>query len=957
MQLQILGPMQVVRDGVVLPPRPQGQRTVLALLALAEGSPVRQEAAVEALWAGNPPRSAVGVFQTYISRLRPLLTPEKGGPSLLTRDSAGYRMRVTAENLDTLAFAQLVRQARNEATAQAACDSYEQALALWRGDPLTDVPALREHPRLTALLEERATAIVHYAELAAANGWHDRVLPHLRKLSSRDTLNERAHATLMVILAGNGRQAEALRVYEDMRKRLDDKLGVLPGPELRTAHATVLHQETTTARITSSTAGWQPVFQLPAAPADFTGRAAECGRVIEATGHDDGVPIVAISGQPGIGKTTLAVHSAHQVRDRFPDGQLWVELAGASARPRDPAEVLGELLRTCGVPGSAIPQSYAERVVVFRSTIADRRVLIMADDAASSEQVEPLLPGTPGCALIVTSRMRLQGLAGAAHIPLDVMTDEEAGHLLAGLVGHERAAAEPSSVEALAEACGHLPLALRIAGAKLATRQRWPVSALTRRLLSAHGRLEELQTENLSVRAGISTSYGLMPARHRRAFRLLSLLGPADFAEWAVPVLLGEPGSARVLDDLVNRSMVIPAGVDPAGEPRYRLHDLLRDFAAELLAGEPPERHAALTRLLAAYLQLAILASGRLPPEPFFPPAVIEDRPAIISKSAAEELTSNPVAWFTAERINLLTAVQQGCAAGQVHLARQLASCQSSFLQLQDRHEDAELIWSSIAARTDGQDVYPRLRIGASLIERGNTTRALPILDRCVDNAPDDEVLAIALYWRGACAWDVDDFDRARLDARRGIAVARQSGSTLAEIMNLRLLSNAELLGGDRTDAVSLAELAVAKARSLGVATYELAALHNLAYSCALAGLHDRSIATCQERIALSRDLGDVRAEAYCHGVLGDAYCDLGQWDLAVRHLLWALPVFEKHRALRPHALCLFKLGCAYEAMASYPKAIEYLQRAIEAFSNLDLHHRSKLAEQALHRCEAAQLS
>lgn len=959
LKVRVLGSLEVIRDGVTLPPSPPGQRAVLGLLALAQGEPVRQDAAIELLWGDRPPRSAVGVFQTYVSRLRAWLRDSH--QQYLLRDSAGYRLHVTEEHLDALAFRSLVRQARDAVTAEAARHLYEQAMVLWRGDPLEDVPALRAHPKARALQAERTEATLAYAELAAANGWHDGVLPLLLGLAARDPLDERSHAALMVALAGSDKQAEALQVYEDLRRRLDEELAVLPGAGLRAAHEKVLRQEVAAGRITSSESSWQPVFQLPAAPSDFTGRSDELARIREVISGDGGVPIMAICGQPGIGKTTLAVHAAHQARDRFPDGQLWVELAGASARPREPGEVLGELLRALGVPGFAIPGNHAERVVAFRSTIAGRRLLIIADDAASAEQAAPLLPGTPGCALIVTSRMSLEGLVGADLMPLDVMPRTESASLLTRLVGPKRAGAEPGAVDALAEACGDLPLALRIVGARLAARPAWPVSLLTRRLVSAHGRLPELEAGALSVRAGIATSYGLMPGRQRRAFRLLSSLGPADFAEWVVPVLLGEPGSTRVLDDLVSRSMVIPAGVDTAGEPRYRLHDLLRDFAAERLDEEPSDGQAALGRLLAAYLQLAALANDRLPPEPFFPPVVIEVRPGILPPALAEQLAGTPIPWFTAERINLLAAVQTAGENGLHVLARQLAACQSSFQHLQDRQEDAERMWRSLSdsARLagDGADQeYADMRIGGALIQRGRAAEALPILERCVSPTRakrDPEFMAFALYWRGFCALELDEYPDGRLHGEQGLLAARQAKSPVAEVMNMRLLGNVLAWMGEGQLALTMSERAYEASVGLGSGAYRRTALHTLANVCTLVGEHERAIGLCLRAEALGKELGDIRGQALSQGLLADAYRGLGQLEAAAACLRRALPVFREHHARRFQALCLMKLGLVYEEMGS-AEAIQFLEESLTIFYELGLKAKASVAEEALARWRAA---
>ncbi|HEX6524354.1 MAG TPA: BTAD domain-containing putative transcriptional regulator [Streptosporangiaceae bacterium] len=646
-------------------PFPAAMRAVLGLLALAGGSPVRQGSLIEAVWRETPPATAAGLIHTYISRLRSVLKTPPGNDRQLipARAGSGYRLSLTADQSDLLAFRRAVNDARKASSnnnSADACRLFEKAMGFWRGEPLADVDALREHPAVRALAEERVQATLEYADAALAAGWPGHVLPHLQTLAARNPLDEASHARLLMALAGTGRQAGALALYEELRHRLDEELGVLPGPALREAHAKVLRQEINVQTATSSTGPpnpWRPVFQLPAAPADFTGRAKESKHLISAIsppGDHPGVPVVVISGLPGAGKTALVLFAAHTIRERFPDGQLWVQLAGASSRPRDPGDVLGELLRALDFPGSAIPDDYHERAVCYRSRLADRRVLVIADDAAAAGQVRPLVPGTPGCALMITSRYQLEGLDGAHLMPLDVMTARDAAGFLTRLVGEHRVAADPAAIDQLVAVCGSLPLALRIAGAKLATRPSWPVSAMVRRLTGEHGRLRELEAEELSVRASIASSYQSLSARSRRAFRLLALLGPADFPEWVIGLLLGESDVTGLLDELTSRSLLAPLAIDGSEELRYRLHDLLRDYASERLTEEPPAvGDDALGRLFQGWLQLAQAASAQLPPEPYFSEPASQLAAEVIPAVEAKRLTADPIAWFTTERLNI----------------------------------------------------------------------------------------------------------------------------------------------------------------------------------------------------------------------------------------------------------------------------------------------------------------
>jgi DNA-binding SARP family transcriptional activator/tetratricopeptide (TPR) repeat protein len=961
LRIGVLGPLLVSRDGAPLPSMPAGQRTVLGLLALANGSPLTADSVIDVLWPDGPPASAAGILQTYVSRLRRrLLDPPNGGRAVV-RDGAGYRLAVTAASLDLLAFRGLVAEAvRASGTGKAgeACTAYEQALALWRGEPLADVPALRGHPVVTALADERAAAVLDYADIALAGGWHERALPHLRALAGRDPLDEASQSRLMIALAGSGRQAYALEVYEEVRRRLDAELGVLPGPLLQDAHAKVLRQQI------GHAPAWLPLFQLPAAPADFTGRLRESASLTEAITprpEQSGVPLVVLSGPPGAGKTALALHVAHTVHDRFPDGQLWVHLAGTSARPRDPGEVLGEFLRALGVHGMAIPATISERAVCYRSRLAGRRILVVADDAATAAQALALLPGTPGCALLVTSRSHLEGLDGARLLPLDMMSAEDAARLLTRMVGTERVAAEPSAADGLVQACGALPLALRIAGAKLAARPSWSLSTMTRRITGVQARLRELESADLSVRMSISSSYNSLPAVQRRAFRLLALAGPGDFAEWVAGALTGVADVRDVLNDLTERSLVLPLGADATGEPRYRLHDLLREYAAERLAEDRVEfREETLGRLLSGWLQLAMLADARLPREPYFPPLEGTERPRVVPLEVATRLTADAVAWFDTERVNLLTAVEQACRAGQLDLARRLAAHLCAFQHLQYRQDDAERMWRDVAeaagARHGTVARYARIRLGASLVQQGRAVDAVGVLDQCIaepERGGEREALALALEWRATCAWDLNDFARARDFAERGVEVARRARSLVAEHRNLGQLGSALSQLGHCDQAVAMAERALEIAAGLGIPSYELVEQQSAALVSVWAGQHERAVAACMRALELSRMLGDSCGEALSYGLLGDAYHGLGRYSEAASSLLKALPTFRDHGIRRFNAVCLLKLGYAYEALGS-AEAIGYLEESLEIFRQLSLPCKAQQAQQALERCRTA---
>lgn len=415
----------------------------------------------------------------------------------------------------------------------------------------------------------------------------------------------------MLALYRSGRQAEALAVYADTRRLLADELGVDPRPELSDLQQRILRADSELARSEEPAPAAAPAHvrpaQLPATVSDFTGRASFVRELGEILGGAEGqvMAVSALAGIGGVGKTTLAVHVAHAARPHFPDGQLYVDLQGTEARPAEPEAVLGSFLRALGTPDSSIPDSPAERAALYRSTLDGRRVLVLLDNARDAAQVRPLLPGTAGCAALVTSRVRMAGLAGAHLVDLDVMSPDEALQLFTRIVGEERVRAERQAALAVVGACGFLPLAIRIAASRLAARRTWTVSVLAAKLADERRRLDELQAGDLAVKATFELGYGQLEPVQQRAFRLLGLPDGPDISLAAAAAVLDRPEHATedLLEALVDCSLL-----ESAAPGRYRFHDLVRLYAracAERDEQPPSERDAALDRLLDFYLATA----------------------------------------------------------------------------------------------------------------------------------------------------------------------------------------------------------------------------------------------------------------------------------------------------------------------------------------------------------------
>src|ERR1035437_4094090 len=407
------------------------------------------------------------------------------------------------------------------------------------------------------------------------------------------------------------------------------------------------------------------LLHLPPDTRDFTGRAelvSEVTHLIAAAATSSGTafPIVCLSGQAGIGKTTLAIHVAHRVSGEFPDGQLYANLRGTDPRGQHPAEVLAGFLRELGVDGTDIPEGLDERARMYRAELAGRSMLVVLDNAADEAQVRPLLPGSPGCAVLVTSTSRMAALPGATAVPLDLMPPGQAAELLTAIVGPARAHAEPEAIGEVARLCGYLPLALRIAGARLASRPAWKISWFANRLSDENRRLDLLKAGDLEVRASFGLSYRGRDNAEQRAFRMLGLL-PADFPAWNLAALLEtDPDEAeQLLEQLVDAVLADIAGVDATGLIRYRLHDLLRAFARECLLDTEPAgvREEALARLADQYISAAKLASALV--HPGAPAAAPADQLLM-----EDVVRGDPWTWFMAERASLVRLT------GLAHAAR-----------------------------------------------------------------------------------------------------------------------------------------------------------------------------------------------------------------------------------------------------------------------------------------------
>ncbi|MEV0092565.1 BTAD domain-containing putative transcriptional regulator [Streptomyces sp. NPDC050738] len=613
-RFSVLGPVRAWRGEEALPSGSPQQRALLTALLLRNGRTATAAELIDAIWGEEPPSQALAAVRTYASRLRKIL-----GTGVLVSEAGGYAIRATARTLDLTAAQELAAAAEKSAASGDRCkarDRFNEALALWDGEPLASIPGPYAETQRTRLSEWRLQLTESRLDLDLEVGCHAEAISELTALTAAHPLRERLRELLMLALYRSGRQAEALAVYADTRRLLADELGVDPRPELARLQQRILQADEDLARPAEAPATPAPVAvrpaQLPATVPDFTGRGSfvrELGDRL-ATAEGRVMAVSAVAGIGGVGKTTLAVHVAHAARAHFPDGQLYIDLQGAGNRAAEPETVLGSFLRALGTADSAIPDSLDDRAALYRSTLDGRRVLVLLDNARDAAQIRPLLPGTTGSAALVTSRARMVDLAGAHLVDLDVMSPEEALQLFTKIVGDERVNSERQAALDVVAACGFLPLAIRIAASRLAARRTWTVSVLAAKLADERRRLDELQAGDLAVKATFELGYGALEPQQARAFRLLGLADGPDISLAAAAAVLDLPAQEAedILESLVDTSLL-----ESAAPGRYRYHDLVRLYAracAERDEQPPVERELALSRLLDFYLSTASRVYG-----------------------------------------------------------------------------------------------------------------------------------------------------------------------------------------------------------------------------------------------------------------------------------------------------------------------------------------------------------
>jgi DNA-binding SARP family transcriptional activator len=610
-RFEVLGPISIVRAERRIQLRALRQRTILAVLLLDANRVVSSETLIDAVWDDAPPATARSQVHICVSAIRGVLR-EFGAAELIETEPMGYRIRIADDRLDLRRFALLTAQATQLAGRGQIADAValqRQALELWHGPAVGDVTAPVVATTAARLDEERLAALENCVDWELRMNRHRELTSELVERVAAHPLRERSRAQLMLALYRSGRQAEALETFRRARKELVDQLGLEPGEELRRLEAQILADDprlrvdapagqagraVQTAQRTQP-AAHTPVRQLPADIVDFAGRDDLVGRLTGLLSGTPAMPVAVATGMAGAGKSTLAIHVAHLLAGkRFADGQLYANLAGLGC-PHEAGEVLSRFLRALGVPCTGIPGDIEERAELYRSLLADRQMLVLLDDVGSESQVRLLLPGGASCGVMITSRAKLTGLAGARLLDVPAFDAGQAGDLLGRIAGPDRVDGDHRAVTELTRLAGGLPLALRVVGARLSARPHWTLKRMVHRLADEDRRLDELTLGDLSVRETMSSAYHGLPVHERRLLSLLSDLGPDTFPGWMAAAMLDagqadEYEALELLENLVESHLV---EVVSGHLVRYRVHELARIYAGEQTSGDLLELRAA----------------------------------------------------------------------------------------------------------------------------------------------------------------------------------------------------------------------------------------------------------------------------------------------------------------------------------------------------------------------------
>lgn len=921
----LLGPVRAWRGPVEVDLGSPQQRAALAVLLLREGAQASVDELIDAVWGTEAPRSAEKAVRTYVYRLRRALQPDAADavatPPVIETVGNGYVMRVSADECDLMSFRHELAQAeaaRRAGDLGAAAAHLRSALALWQGTPLSGMQGSYAEAHRTTLENLRRSAIEARLTLDFQLGEFRTAAVELTTLVAENPLDEKFRELLMLALYRSGRQAEALNTYRQGQLVLADELGIDPGPALRSTYERILRADP---ELIESAPEADDVIeslplpaQLPPDLPNFTGRDDEL-RQLDAMLHEGRMSLVTtvIAGMAGIGKTTLAVHWAHQVANRFPDGQLYVNLRGfePTGAALTPAEAMRAVLDSLGVPPRTIPADLPAQTVLYRSLLSGRRMLVLADNARDVEQIRPLLPGTPGCLVIVTSRTHFPSLVaaeGAHPVNLDLLPSADARVFLADRLGLPRLIAEPDATEDIIEHCAGLPLALAIVAARAAINPRFTLAAIAKELRDNENSLDAFSVSDaaVDVRDVFSWSYHTLEAPAARLFRLLALHPGPDVTVSAAASIAGLPRrETRALLATLTRCHLLTEHVPG----RFFSHDLLRAYAGELTAAHDTEteRQAALRRMVDHHLHSAFAAALLLSPNR--EPITVTERAAeVVVEQLAD--ADHAFAWFTEEHDVLLTVIRDAYARGFDTHTWQLAWTVAHFL---DR-------------RGHWQDLLAAQQIGLNAAERSNDIFGQAVAHRAMARAYGD----------------LGRFDESLTHLRRTFALFGELGNVLAQAHTHRQFSWVlEQRGefGDHAAALSHAYQSLALYRELRDPFGEATALNAVGWYHALLGQYDNALSRCTQALALLTEQEERYGQADTLDSLGYIFQHLGRYTESADSYHQAIDLYHELGVSYAEAESSWRLGNMHRDTGDTTAARAAWTRALGLF--LQLGHSS----------------
>ena len=938
-EFRLLGPLEVLVGSHLVEIGSARQRIVLAMLLLEANHVVPLNRLVDAVWADKPPTTSKSQIQACVSALRRRLAAPDADCEIATR-SMGYSIQVPEQALDVARFWQLARRGRAAATerhAEEAVRLLRAALALWRGPAADGVESKLVQSAATRLNDDRVSLLEECVDVELALGRHHLLTGELGELVQRYPLRERLRGQHMLALYRSGRPAEALESFRIARQLFVEELGLDPGDELRALERAILAGDPALGLSLPSSQGSygvelmrpDPVIvprQLAAAIPDFTGR-EELQRTVVSllrageTRDSRYLPIVAFTGKPGVGKSALALQIANAVREEYQDGQLLAQLKEVDGKPVAQLELQAHFLEALGIEPATLPTRPAERTALYRTVLGDRRILIVLDDADSAERVLPLIPGGSNCAVIITSRHALPGLHGAHYFEVDDLEEQASIELLARVIGPDRVQAEPASALTLVRLCGCLPLALRIVAAKLASRRHWRIDNMIRRMRDESRRLDELELPGVGVRAALTLAYEGLSRDARRLFARLGLVGSADFASWVSAPLLGMDAddAADVLDTLAETRFV-EVRIDEDGQPRFRLHDLVRIYALERLKAEETvaERACALRRLLGCWLSLAAEAHRRSYGGDF---AVLHSATEgwDLSADTVDQLLVKPTDWLRAERAGLVCAVLRAAQVGFDELCWDLAVTSVTLFESEYQVGD----WRKTH------------EIALEVTRRAGNLRGQAVVLWSLGNLAVRERLSDAAQY-----------------LERALSIFEEIGDVHGRALALATLGFVDRVSGRRDQALQRLTEALTAFVAVGDRVSEVDALTNIARIRQDLGQYELVESLLNQALVICRSLRAPRLVAQTEYRLGQFLVSQGNLDQAERTFRFVLQLVRDERDLLGEAYALQSLGSVHTQQGQFGQAEICLDTALRLAQQLGdnlVHGRVLIANAEFH--------